>query len=144
MADLVVGNVSALFVCGITDIRAKVAGQGGVGFGQAVYFDPATGQALPTDARTASKTKFRGIMTGQSAGVGLGQAFNCLERGYVAGFDLSALAYDDLIYLSDTPGKLSSTPGTTSVVVGRVDSFTDTDSVTGLPSKMLFIRPTPV
>ena len=40
----------------------------------------------------------------------------------VDGYDLSALDYDDPVYLSDTDGRLSDTAGTVSVLVGRVVS----------------------
>jgi len=124
-----------------TFIRSQLAGVGGIIQGQALYTDPATGTALPTVAATAGKFAFRGIAVGRA---GFGQGLDVVERGFVAGFDLSALAYDAPVYLSDTPGVLSSTPGTNSAVVGRVVAMTDRDITTGKPSKILFVRPTAV
>jgi hypothetical protein len=62
----------------------------------------------------------------------------------VAGFDLSSLAYDALVYLSDTPGKLSTAAGSHSSIAGRVAAMTDRDPVTGKPSKLLFVRPSEI
>lgn len=143
MADLAAQNVSPIFVGTITKIRGILAGAGGLTLGQAVYTDPATGTSLPTTS-AAGQNAFRGIVTAPALGAGKGQAVDVVETGYVAGFDLSALAYEALVYLSDTPGKLSSTPGATSVVVGRVAALTDRDPVTGLPSKILYVRPSTI
>lgn len=144
MADLVALNVSPIFVDYITHIRTRLAGVGGLTLGQGIYTDPVTGTALPTSAATAGKFAFRGVVTTPAAGAGAGQAVDVVEAGYVTGFDLTALAFDALVYLSDTPGKLSSTPGTNSVVVGRVVALSDRDPVTNLPSKILYLRPSTI
>ena len=143
MADLIQATpASAVFVHDTTRIRSQLAGILGLLVGQAIYTDPATGRTLPTTSATAGKFAFRGIAVNLSAqGAGPGTAVDIVESGYVAGYDLSALAYDAPVYLSDTPGKLSSTPGTISVTVGRVVAMTDKDAVTGLPSKILYVRP---
>lgn len=131
-------NVGALFVgSSLSEIRSHIAGAGGIALGQAFYVDPTTGTALPTDASASGKYQVRGIalMT-----VGAGQAFDALERGYVGGLDVSGLAFDALVYVSDTAGKLATAAGTNSSVAGRVAALTDRDSVTGKPSKVLYFR----
>jgi hypothetical protein len=138
MADLAIASpVSAVFLCH-DHIRSQLAGVGGILQGQSVYLDPTTGTILPTAAAIAGKYQARGLSLNSA---GPGQAVDVLESGYVAGYDLTALAFDALVYLSDTPGKLSSTAGTNSSVAGRVAASTDRDPVTNKPSKILYVRP---
>lgn len=145
MADITALNPSPLFVDeGHTFIRTGLAGAGGVSFGQSVYLDPTTGTFLPTDGTSSTKVAFRGIVIEPALGAGAGQAVGVVENGYVAGFDLTSLAYDALVYLSNTVGKLSTTAGTNSSTVGRVASLSDRDPVTNKPSKILYIRPSAV
>ena len=94
--------------------------------GAACYQTSAGKQAL-ADANAAGKEQVRGIMIPRvTSGVGANQAFTLLKRGHVAGFDLSGLAYDALVYLSDTAGKLSDTASATKTVrVGRVVALPD-------------------
>ena len=90
------------------------------------------GKAGLADANAAGKQQFRGISLGKG---GAGQGISLLKRGKVAGFDLSALAYDAPVYLSDTVGRLADTAGTLSVLVGRVVALTDSDR-----TKVLYIE----
>jgi hypothetical protein len=138
MADLVLANFAAVFTDDITEIRTQLAGTGGVTIGQPVYLDPTTGTVLPTDGTAAGKVGFRGIAMQT---VGAGQGVDVVEKGYVNGFDVSALAFDALVYASNTVGKLGTTAGTNSSVVGRVAALSDRDPVTNKPSKLLYIRP---
>ncbi len=117
-------------------ITTGLGGPNGVLAGQAVYCDSTAGTSSPTTTATAGMYQFRGIAM-QSAGHK--QGFDILSRGFMGGVDLSSLAYDALVYLSDTPGMLSSTPGTNTVCVGRVVPSSDFDVETGGPSKLLFI-----
>lgn len=146
MADLVWATpASAVFLDDLTRVRSQLAGAGGILPSQSVYTDPTTGTVLPTTSLTAGKFAFRGIAVNTGAGgVSKGTAVDVVEMGYVAGLDLSALAYDALVYLSDTAGTLSSTAGTNSVTVGRVVALTDKDPVTFKPSKILYLRPSAV
>lgn len=98
--------------------------------GAALYITSA-GKAGLADANAAGKQQFRGISLGKG---GAGQGVSLLKRGKVAGFDLSSLAYDAPVYLSDTAGRLADTPGTLSVIVGRVVAQTDSDR-----TKVLYI-----
>ena len=129
-------NVSAVFV-GQCRIRTVLVGAGGVAQGQPICVGPTTGKVIPASAAASNTSGFRGIALET---LFEGQGVDVLERGYVAGYDLSALAFDALVYLSDTPGKLSSTPGTNNVAIGRVVPMSDRDS-SGNPSKVLRIEP---
>jgi hypothetical protein len=141
MSDLVVSNPSPVFLH-TTDIRAGLAGVGGLTLGQSVYLDPTTGTYLPTDATNTAKVAFRGVVTAPAQGAGVGQAVDVTIEGYVAGLDVSALAFDALVYLSNTVGKLGTAAGTNSAVAGRVVALSDRDPVTSKPSKILYVRPT--
>lgn len=139
MSDIAVDNVAPIFVTdGPTHIRSQIAGAGGITIGQSIYLDPTTGTVLPTNSATAGKYQFRGVAMET---VGAGQAVDVIEQGYVNGFDVSALAYDALVYVSDTAGKLGTAAGTNSSVVGRVAALSDRDPSTSKPSKILLIRP---
>lgn len=137
-AVTIIGTVSALFV-EKTRIRSQLAGAGGLANGQLTYTDGTTGTALPTDGTNATKAVFRGVVVNAPAGAGY--PVDVVEEGYVAGFDVSGLAFGALLYVSDTPGVLSTTAGTNSSVVGRVAALTDKDSVAGKPSKVVYVRP---
>jgi hypothetical protein len=144
MADLTLATpASAVFVKGsLTRIRSQLTGTAGILPSQAVYTDPTVGRIFATTSLTAGKYAFRGISVNLAvAGAGPGIAVDIVEEGYVAGYDLSALAYDAPVYLSDTPGNIGTAAGTNSVTIGRVVALTDKDPVTGLPSKILYIRP---
>lgn len=122
---------------GPTHVRSYIAGAGGITQSQSFYLDPTTGTILPTNAGAAGTAAARGIALNTA---GAGSAVDGLENGYVGGFDVSALAFDAVVYLSNTAGKLSTTAGTTSAIVGRVAALTDRDPVTGKPSKVLYFR----
>lgn len=99
--------------------------------GQALHQNSSGNYAL-ADANVAGKQQFRGLALKKG---GAGQAVSMLKRGHVAGFDLSGLAYDALVYLSDTPGELADTASATKTVpCGRVVGMTDPDR-----TKVLYI-----
>ena len=93
--------------------------------GQAVRQNT-SGKAALADANAGSGAeKFRGLALTK---VGASQGVSVLKRGHVYGFDLSSLAYDALVYLSDTAGALADAPSTTSSVpVGRVVALSDSN-----------------
>jgi hypothetical protein len=89
--------------------------------GVPVYYT-AAGLAAVADANAAGKQQCRGICLDQAAA---GESARILEDGWCDGFDLSGLARDAPVYLSDTAGALATTAGTMTVVVGRVDFYND-------------------
>jgi hypothetical protein len=91
--------------------------------GQAVAVNTAGKWAL-ADASSAAQNNVRGIALRT---VGAGEALTALVHGSVAGFTLTALAYDDAVYLSNTAGAVATSAGDVSVVVGRVKPMSDAD-----------------
>lgn len=90
--------------------------------GAATYM-ASTGKYGAARAGTAGKQQFRGIAL---QACGAAQGTSILQRGAIGGFDVSGLAYDALVYLSDTAGGLlSTTAGTMTVPVGRVVPMSD-------------------
>lgn len=91
--------------------------------GQAVYIT-SSGTANLADANGSGTLQFRGIAL---SGGGAGQAIDVCEDGELYGFTLSGVAYDGLIYLSNTAGALADAAGGTSVVCARVAPMSDKD-----------------
>lgn len=87
--------------------------------GVAVYQTSAGTYGI-ADANDSGKEQFRGIAL---QAVSAGEAVSILKRGAIAGFALASP--DDPVYLSDTPGRLSTTIGTMTVMCGRVIESTD-------------------
>lgn len=85
--------------------------------GDTVRIDTTTGGWTKANATTAAEARLWGLLVSKDAAGAVGTA---LRKGVIDGFDLSALAYDAVVYLSNTDGKLADGAGTTNVVVGRV------------------------
>lgn len=71
-------------------------------------------------ADTIAKRQFRGVSL---EAVNAGEGLSILKRGILAGYTLAT--YEDEIYLSDTAGAFSTTPGTLLVKCGRVMAMSD-------------------
>lgn len=130
MADITVtaGKVGAVFPTK-ADIHDRIAAET-ITKGQALYI-ASDGKVGLADANAAGKQQFRGIALN---GGGAGQAISVLERGHIAGYDLSGLNADALVYLSDTAGALADGAGTMEVRVGRVVCLSDANL-----TKVIFI-----
>lgn len=81
-----------------------------------------TGGATPGNASSAAESTncFLCVNSDGQAGPGAGAPVRGLLRGIVYGFDLSGMTVGDIIYLSDTDGRLATTAGTVSWPVGQV------------------------
>lgn len=92
--------------------------------GEVVIIDPTTGKLTAARGTTAPLARAYGItLRAVKAGYGV----TVVRNGILDGFDLSALAYDAPLYLSDTAGGILATAaGTVSLVVGRVVPGTST------------------
>lgn len=103
------------------DLIAAVA----ISAGQAVYQN-SSGKAALADASAAGTAVCLGIALET---VSIGQSVPILMFGFVDGFDLSSVAYDTLISVSDTAGDLDNGAGSPTVAapVGRVVGATDAD-----------------
>lgn len=85
--------------------------------GQAVRLDTSSGKFTKANGTTAAEARFYGVALKSAAA---GEALTALRHGVMDGFDLSGLAYDAAVYLSDTDGALDTAAGTVSTVLGRV------------------------
>lgn len=91
------------------------------------------GMAVRIDTTTGKWTKAKGTEAGEARAWGVatktvaaGMPVTAIRKGVMDGWDLSAMAYDDPVYLSDTDGRLSTVAGTVSTVLGRVIAGTST------------------
>jgi len=87
--------------------------------GAAARLDTSTGKLTKANGTTAPEARILGIATGAVANIA-GQPVTAIKKGVIDGYDLSGLAYDAPVYLSDTDGALDTAAGTVSTVVGRV------------------------
>lgn len=138
MADIAVTAAQIAFARQPIDgtiIRPYIAGAA-ITAGQSVYVN-SSGTVDLGDANAAGKEQFRGIALQT---VGAGQAVDVLERGVCEGFAISGLAYDALVYQSDTAGSLAdAASGTKTIRVGRVVPTTTRDS-SGNIKKILYVQ----
>jgi hypothetical protein len=105
--------------------------------GQAARLDTSNGKLTKSNGTTAPEARLLGIATGGVANVA-GLPVTVIRKGVVDGYDLSGLAYDAPVYLSDTDGALADAAGTVSVVVGRVIPATAVNLGTA-NDKLLFV-----
>lgn len=68
----------------------------------------------------------------------LGEPLTAIRAGRMDGFDVSAMAYNASVFLSDTAGTLSTTAGTNSIIIGRVEAAA-ADPLGTSPDKILRI-----
>jgi hypothetical protein len=124
-----VRNASPVGMSLTTQLIAGVA----ISAGQAVYIN-SSGNAALADASAADTAVAIGIALET---VSIGQTAPILVYGFCYGFDLSALAYNVLVSVSDTAGDLDNGSGSPTVAapVGRVWALTD-----AARSKVLFVN----
>lgn len=91
--------------------------------GAPVRLDTSTGKFTNANGTTAPEARVWGIAVHSAAA---GEPVTAIRNGVMDGFDVSGLAYDAPVYLSDTDGRLDTAAGTVSVVVGRVIPATGT------------------
>lgn len=91
--------------------------------GMGVRLDTTSGKWTKANGSSAAEARAWGVATRTAKS---GMALTAIRKGVMDGWDLSAMAYDDPVYLSDTDGRLSTVAGTTSVVMGRVIPATST------------------
>ena len=83
------------------------------------------GKIHPADASTSGGYLFEQVKGIALNAGGAGQAIDVLWDGEVYGYTVSGLNCGDLIYLSDTEGRLSTVLGTGDVWMGRVTCLAD-------------------
>lgn len=95
-----------------------------VNVGQVVRIDTSNGKWTKANGTTAAEARVWGVLVSKDAAGAVGTA---IRQGVVDGFDLSSLAYDLAIYMSDTDGGLADDAASTvDVIVGRVIPGTST------------------
>lgn len=102
--------------------------------GDAVRIDT-TGKFTGANGSTTTENRIYGILVSKDPAGAVGTA---IRKGVVDGFALTALAYDAIVYLSDTDKTLADGAGTVSTIVGRVIPATATTTGTAY-DKILFI-----
>lgn len=83
------------------------------------------GTVDPADASAGGGYLYEQVRGIALNGGGAGQAIDVLENGEMYGHTVSGLNCGDLIYLSDTVGRLSTVAGTVTVYLGRVTALAD-------------------
>lgn len=124
MADI--SAITAANISVVNPMAAKIRtfiAAAAIDIGEAVYLN-ASGTVDLCDTNAAGKQQFRGIAL---EGVGAGQPVSILIEGILYGFDVSGVAYDGLVYASDTAGAIADAAGTMTVNVGRVIALPDDD-----------------
>lgn len=119
MADIDLGSTGLVSLVGQegTIQRGHIPALVDLPAGAVVAIDPTTGKLDKADASTGALNRAYGVtLRAVKAGYGV----TVLRAGIMDGFDLSALAYDDPVYLSNTGGAIADAAGDVSVVVGRV------------------------
>lgn len=126
MVDLALGSSGLVSLVGDkgTIQRGHIPALVDLTAGEAVIIDPTTGKYAAARGTTAPLGRVYGLtLRAVKAGYGV----TVLRSGIMDGWDLSALAYDAPVYLSDTAGGLLATAaGTVTVVIGRVVPGTST------------------
>lgn len=103
-------------------IRTRIAAEA-LTMGDSVYVN-SNGKVAKSNGGAAGTAKFRGVALQT---VAAGQAVDVQFEGEIGGYDVSGLAYDAVVYLSDTAGKFDTAAGTVSVVAARVVPISDKD-----------------
>lgn len=85
--------------------------------GMAVRIDTSAGTFTKANGSTAAEARAYGVATKT---VVARQAVTAIRKGVMDGWDISGLAYDADVFLSDTDGRLDTAAGTVNVKVGRV------------------------
>jgi len=83
------------------------------------------GTVDPADASAGGGYLYEQVVGVALNGGGAGQAIVVVRRGEIYGFTVSGMDSGDLVYVSDTVGRLSTVAGTVTVIVGRVAPLAD-------------------
>lgn len=116
----------------MADLALKRAGRGEVD--ESIDQSPSFPASVDIDAAAAVRLDANGkwaLASGADAAgsthvhvaakkVRAGDSVTGIRNGVIDAYDVSALAFNAPIYLSNTPGKLGTTAGTVAVIIGRV------------------------
>ena len=122
MANISLVTANKVSVVESIQQRTKVAAEA-ITAGAPVREDT-DGKWTNANGTSTTENRVQGIATKT---VVAGEPLTALRRGLMDGFDLSGLAYDAPVYVSDTDGRLGEAGDSTNdVAVGRVTSATAT------------------
>jgi len=121
MADLTVTSTQVAQVFPMESKVRTYKSAAAMDAGTPVYVD-ANGKVNKADANDGDADQFRGIALET---VGANQDVDVISEGEISGFDLSGLAYDAPVYVSNTVGALADAAGGTTLLVGRVHPMND-------------------
>ena len=134
MANIALTTANRVEVVGIPISQFTVPAEEAVVAGGAARF-AASGMWTNSNGTTTTEANTFGIFTRSCAAR---ETVTCIRKGILDGYDLSALAFGDKVYLSDTDGRLSTTAGTVSKVIGVVVPGTASTLGTAY-KKLLFV-----
>lgn len=116
--EIALVTADTIRVVGIPIEQFTYPGGESITAGAPVRLDTTTGKLTKSNASSTTEDRILGIALRTPEATGLG--ITVIRQGVLDGYDLSALDYDAVVYLSDTDGRLSTVAGTTGKVVGRV------------------------
>jgi hypothetical protein len=122
MADIALTTADKVEVVGAPVVQHTLQAVEAVVAGAPVRQDT-DGKWTNANGTTTTEANAYGIVTASRAA---GEYVTAIRKGRLDGYNLSALAYGDPVFLSDTVGRISSTPGTQNVQIGIVVSRTGT------------------
>lgn len=131
MADIARRTAGRIEVVESIDQQTKNAGED-IDAGQSIHED-ANGNWVRTTAANAAGAAAPYISARKAR---LGDGLTGIRIGVFDGYDLSGLAFNAPVYLSNTLGELADAAGTVAVVVGRVTSVRAT-TFGSVPDKIL-------
>lgn len=125
MADIAVATAGRIHIVGSPNRQLTLPATEAIVAGAPVRIHT-DGKFTNANGTTTTENRVWGIAT---ASVAAGEALTAVRNGILDGFTFSQ-AYDAIIYLSDTDGRLADAAGTVSTIVGRVIPGTATTTGT--------------
>lgn len=102
--------------------------------GMAMRLDTSSGKFTKANASAAGEARVKWLAVKT---VAAGEPVTGIKTGVLDGYDLSGMAYDADVFLSDTDGRLADAAGTVSTKVGRVLPGTSTTLGTAFDKLLL-------
>lgn len=139
MAAIALVTADRIEIVGMTKQQRTLAAGADITAGQAVQ-ESSTGKWTLANATTAALARNAYVATRT---VKSGESVTAVREGLLDGYDLSGLAYNAPVYLSDTAGTLADAAGTVSHIMGYVEAGTG-QQITSAHDKILRLCPPPV
>lgn len=104
--------------------------------GAPVRLDATAGKWTNANGSSTTENRFQGIAL---RSVAAGESVTAVRGCWIDGFDIAALNFGALVYLSDTDGTLADSAGTVSTVIGSVQAGPATTLGTTF-DKLLYVK----